>query len=50
MRRLTLHLHYCEHDGCTEWGTFGYARGKDQPSKWYCREHKSDGEHWIGKS
>jgi hypothetical protein len=20
----TLYIHYCDHQGCTEWGCFGY--------------------------
>ncbi|MFC6488048.1 hypothetical protein [Nitratireductor sp. GCM10026969] len=42
--------HYCEHPDCTAWGGFGYSRGKDQASKWFCRDHRSAGERYIGKS
>ena len=38
--------HYCEHPGCKEWGSFGFARGKGEP-KWFCRGHKTDGEAYL---
>lgn len=39
--------HYCEHPSCSAWGSFGYATGK-QASRWYCMEHREDGERLIG--
>ncbi|MFC6489663.1 hypothetical protein [Nitratireductor sp. GCM10026969] len=42
--------HYCEHPDCTAWGSFGFSRGKDQPSKWFCGEHRSAGERYIGRA
>lgn len=41
--------HYCEHPGCDAWGGLGYSRGKNQPSKWFCGEHRSDGERYLGR-
>ena len=41
--------HPCEHPGCSEWGAFGYQVGK-QAARWYCREHREDGERHIGKA
>jgi hypothetical protein len=38
--------HYCEHPGCKEWGSFGFARGRGEP-KWFCRGHKGDGEAYL---
>jgi len=31
--------HYCEHEGCNEWGGFGMARSKAEPIRWWCWEH-----------
>jgi len=42
--------HWCEHPGCKEWGAFGYSRGKNQPSVWFCREHREDGERYLGRA
>lgn len=39
--------HYCEHPGCKEWGSFGYSRSKHIPSRWFCWEHREDGEALI---
>jgi hypothetical protein len=35
--------HWCEHDGCAKWGSFGYATGRAEP-RWYCGDHRSFGE------
>lgn len=37
-----LYIHYCDHQGCSEWGCFGYdgRYGTD----WYCGVHRQDGE------
>lgn len=40
--------HYCEHDGCKEWGSYGYQIGK-QVAHWFCKEHRDDGERMIGR-
>ena len=41
--------HWCEHDGCKTWGSFGYRAGKSQPQHWFCRDHRTDGERIIGR-
>ncbi|MBD0417492.1 hypothetical protein [Oryzicola mucosus] len=38
-----LYEHYCEHDGCARWGSFGFARAKEAPH-WFCFEHRDEGE------
>jgi len=43
-----LYQHYCEHPGCTEWGSWGYSRTKLE-TRWYCREHRYGGEFWLGR-
>ncbi|ABR60157.1 hypothetical protein [Sinorhizobium medicae] len=35
------YVHYCEHPGCTKWGSFGFAVGPSGPS-WYCGEHRPE--------
>jgi hypothetical protein len=37
-----LYIHYCDHEGCTDWGCFGYD-GR-YGTNWYCGEHREDGE------
>lgn len=32
--------HACMAPGCDQWGSFGFAVGKDKPLLWYC------GQHW----
>lgn len=44
-----IHEHYCEHPGCEKWGGLGYSRMKEAP-RWFCHEHKSEGERHIGKA
>jgi hypothetical protein len=39
-----LFEHWCEHSGCQKWGGFGYARMKTDISRWFCFEHRDDGE------
>ena len=34
--------HYCEQPGCSQWGGWGYSRGKT--TIWFCGEHRDDGE------
>lgn len=36
--------HWCEHPGCTQWGGLGFARFKTDIPRWYCFEHRADGE------
>lgn len=36
--------HPCMAPGCGEWGSFGFATGKDRPLVWYCGEHRGVGE------
>jgi hypothetical protein len=33
-----LQEHFCEHDGCKEWGSHGYDVNK--VTKWFCYEHR----------
>jgi len=42
--------HWCEREGCSDWGSHGYSRGKHQPTVWFCYEHRSDGERYLGKA
>ncbi len=39
-------VHYCEHPGCKEWGAYGFGCQllKGIRGRWFCREHKGDGE------
>ena len=41
--------HGCEHPGCSRWGGFGYRRHKLDEPKWFCYDHRSDGEALIGR-
>ena len=38
-----VYEHYCQHAGCTKWGSFGFARNQRDEPTWYCFEHRSDG-------
>jgi hypothetical protein len=38
-----LFEHYCMHQGCKAWGSFGFD--KRYGLEWYCREHENDGEN-----
>jgi hypothetical protein len=40
--------HRCEHEGCTAWASFGYSRTK-QETRWFCHEHRDDGEAYLGR-
>ena len=42
-----LYEHNCEHPGCTKWGGWGFGRRKDEPVRWYCNEHKAEGERYL---
>lgn len=35
------YVHYCEHPGCTKWGSFGFAIGRGEPN-WFCSEHQPE--------
>ncbi|MGN7749704.1 hypothetical protein [Sinorhizobium sp. 22678] len=35
------YVHYCEHPGCTKWGSFGFAVGRGEPN-WFCSEHQPE--------
>lgn len=37
--------HYCQHPGCTKWGSLGFDRIEkgEKVTDWYCFEHKGDG-------
>ncbi|MFC5446353.1 hypothetical protein [Rhizobium halophytocola] len=32
--------HYCQHDRCRKWGSFGYDR--KSRTDWFCLEHRPD--------
>ncbi|MEY9375089.1 hypothetical protein ABIA10_000959 [Rhizobium leguminosarum] len=34
-----MYVHYCEEEGCEEWGGFGRSATKDEPPRWWCWEH-----------
>ena len=37
-----IYEHWCMHEGCKRWGSFGYDRRFG--THWFCGEHKGDGE------
>lgn len=37
--------HPCMAPGCAQWGSHGFAVGKDRPLIWFCGQHK-----WIGEA
>jgi hypothetical protein len=37
-----LFVHWCEHQGCKEWGCFGYETRYG--TLWVCGEHRDEGE------
>ncbi len=39
--------HWCRHDGCTKWGSFGKERGRE--TEWRCMEHLAT-DYWDGLS
>lgn len=41
--------HLCEHPDCSEWGGHGYSVAGRAP-RWYCGEHRSEGERLIGRA
>jgi hypothetical protein len=40
--------HWCEHESCKAWGSFGYSRTKLE-THWFCYEHREEGERLIGR-
>ncbi|MDR9775017.1 hypothetical protein RJJ65_20640 [Rhizobium hidalgonense] len=34
-----MYVHYCEENGCTEWGGLGFSPSKAAPSRWWCWAH-----------
>lgn len=41
LKDSSVYIHYCEHPGCTKWGSFGFAVGKSEPN-WFCFEHQPE--------
>ncbi len=31
--------HYCEHDGCKEWGCYGFEESR-AVTRWFCPDHQ----------
>jgi len=42
-----IYEHCCEHDGCSKWGGFGFTRMKLETPRWYCFEHRDEGERYL---
>ncbi len=40
--------HWCGHDGCTKWGSFGKERSRGD-TEWRCTEHLAS-DYWDGRS
>ncbi|WP_234842352.1 hypothetical protein RWA01_33460 (plasmid) [Sinorhizobium meliloti] len=40
-RDSSVYVHYCEHPGCTKWGSFGFAAGQSELN-WFCFEHQPE--------
>ncbi|MEW5729884.1 MAG: hypothetical protein AB1918_18790 [Pseudomonadota bacterium] len=40
-------IHFCDHPGCRAWGSFGFGVSlrHGRRGRWFCAEHKADGEH-----
>ncbi|WP_192183336.1 hypothetical protein [Mesorhizobium amorphae] len=38
--------HVCEHAGCGKDAGWGFARPR-QPSRWFCFEHRGEGERFL---
>ena len=45
-----LFLHYCEHAGCAAWGSYGYRSRRTEPVRYFCHDHRDDGELLLGRS
>ncbi|KPF84477.1 hypothetical protein IP70_15735 [alpha proteobacterium AAP38] len=43
-----LYNHLCAAPGCDQWGSRGFAVGRDRPMVWYCQQHKHLGEARTG--
>ncbi|MER8374472.1 hypothetical protein [Mesorhizobium sp. M0488] len=41
-----IESHVCEHPGCGKFGGFGFAKPR-KPSRWFCLEHRADGESYL---
>ena len=41
-KQEALYIHWCMHEGCKEWGSFGFA-GR-YGVEWFCFEHRDDGK------
>ena len=37
-------VHPCEHPGCTKDGGFGFGGSLTKRGRWYCADHKHEGE------
>ena len=42
-RPAGIYEHYCQDEGCREWGGFGYERASRRVD-WFCFAHRYDGE------
>jgi len=49
-RPVGIYEHYCEHPGCSAWGSYGFTRGKSHPMNWFCYQHRDDGDALLGRS
>ncbi|MBX4989367.1 hypothetical protein [Rhizobium lentis] len=34
-----LYIHYCEHQGCDNWGSWGNSPSATVTTRWWCFEH-----------
>ena len=41
-KQAAFYIHWCMHEGCKEWGAYGFA-GR-YGVEWFCYDHKSDGK------
>lgn len=41
--------HWCQHPGCSRWGSFGYHAPKT-PDRWFCGEHRPDAHNPTHKN
>jgi len=44
-----LFEHYCERDGCTAWGSYGYHARRMEPVHYFCHAHRDEGERILGR-
>jgi len=40
--------HWCEHPGCTAWGSYGYQARRSDPQHFFCYDHREVGERILG--